>query len=750
VEIGERPLNAYSDRISARPGETIRFHVSCDGPEAYEARLVRLICADDNPNGAPFRAEHLPSPLDGRHAGRAQVIHAGSHAVVPASPASRFTEGVTLQALVMPTTPGKGRQAILGTWSETTHTGASLAVGDDGAAALVAGNGKASTWVTTGVPMAPRAWYRLAASVDAAGGTVTFVQEPLSGGHPVVHTAALPFDITGNEGPLLMAAWHHVHADGRGLHAGCFNGRIEAPRLSSRALDRDGISLAQDDPANGAVRDALVAAWDFSRGIGGEAIEDVSGNGHHGEVHHMPQRGVRGASWSGREMFWRHAPDEYGAIHFHDDDVYDAGWDESHVWTVPEGTASALYALHLTSGEAEEFVPFAVVPPRGERTSDICFLLPTATYMAYANSGRHFRNDTVEMKQFRATTMTASDCFLQAYSEYGLSTYDTHSDGSGVSISSRLRPVLNMRPRVRVWGLNADTHITSWLEHAGYGFDVVTDEELHAEGAGVLEGYRVLVTGTHPEYHTTEMLDAIEAYIDRGGRMIYTGANGFYWRIAYHPSKPGVIECRKTEGGTRSWVSEVGESHMSFTGEYGGLWRRSGRTPQELTGIGFTAQGFDRSTYYRRTDQSHDPRAAFIFEGIDEEILGDFGLIGGGAAGLELDRADVALGTPPHTLVLARSEDHSDGMLVVLEELTSNQPVMADQHPKVHADITFFENDRGGAVFSTGSIAFAGALPVNGYDNTIARMMANVVDRFLDPAPFEGFDASRPPSKPMA
>jgi N,N-dimethylformamidase len=750
VEIGQRPLNGYADRVSVRPGETIRFFVSCDGPARYDARLVRLICADDNPKGAPFSEEPIDTPLSGNHSGKNQVIHAGSHGLVPSAPEFECSDGFTLQALVMATTPENGRQGIIGTWSQTEHTGASLVVGDDGAAGLVVGDGKASVWITTGVPLVKRAWYRLAASYDRTSGSAVLVQEPLDGGHGTTRTVALPVEPTGRAGPLLMAAWHHEHDDGRGYHAGCFNGRIEAPRLAGCALEGEAIALAQADPRAGAVRDAIIGAWDFSQDISGERMVDISGNGHDGEVLHMPQRGVRGAAWSGREMCWRHAPDEYGAIHFHDDNVYDAGWDESHAWTVPDGTGSALYALHVTVGDAEEFVPFAVVPPRGQRTADICFLLPTATYMAYANSGRHFRNDSVEMKQFRCTQMALSDCFLQTHSEYGLSTYDTHSDGSGVSVSSRLRPVLNLRPRGRVWGLVADTHITSWLEHAGHSFDVVTDEELHAEGVEVLDGYRVLVTGTHPEYHTTEMLDGLDAWLQRGGRMIYSGANGFYWRIAYHAEKPGVIECRKTEGGTRSWVSEVGESFMSFSGEYGGLWRRAGRAPQEMVGIGFTAQGFDRSTYYRRTDESNDPRAAFIFEGIDDEVIGDFGLVGGGAAGLELDRADVALGTPHHALVVARSEDHSDGMMVVLEELTSNQPVMADDHPKVHADMTFFELEGGGAVFSTGSIAFGGSLPVKGYNNHVARLMSNVVVRFLDPEPFEGFDASRPATQAIA
>jgi len=89
-------------------------------------------------------------------------------------------------------------------------------------------------------------------------------------------------------------------------------------------------------------------------------------------------------------------------------------------------------------------------------------------------------------------------------------------------------------------------------------------------------------------------------------------------------------------------------------------------------------------------------------------------------------------------------------MLVVTEEMTSNQPVIGEGHPLVHADITFFEIEGGGAVFSTGSIAFAGSLPSNGFDNNIARLMGNVVRRFLDPAPFEGFDASRPPARAIA
>ena len=88
-----------------------------------------------------------------------------------------------------------------------------------------------------------------------------------------------------------------------------------------------------------------------------------------------------------------------------------------------------------------------------------------------------------------------------------------------------------------------------------------------------------------------------------------------------------MIEMRRAEDGTRAWVEAVGEYYHSSTGEYGGLWRRQGRAPNALAGVGFVAQGFDRSSYYRRTAASRDPRARFIFEGIEDEILGDFGIV---------------------------------------------------------------------------------------------------------------------------
>jgi N,N-dimethylformamidase len=50
--------------------------------------------------------------------------------------------------------------------------------------------------------------------------------------------------------------------------------------------------------------------------------------------------------------------------------------------------------------------------------------------------------------------------------------------------------------------------------------------------------------------------------------------------------------------------------------------------------------------------------------------------------------------------------------------------------------MVFFETPGGGAVFSTGSIAFVASLAHNGYDNNVSRLVRNAIARFVDPAPF--------------
>jgi len=464
----------------------------------------------------------------------------------------------------------------------------------------------------------------------------------------------------------------------------------------------------------------------------------------------LPTRAMTGRNWDGSEHNWRRAPAQYGAIHFHDDDVYDSGWDVDFALDVPERLPCGLYAVRLLAGNSEERIPFVVLPKRGAENK-LAVLLPTASYMAYANEAMGFAMSGAEQMTGQLTAFTPTHLYLNEHPEYGLSLYDSHSDGSGVSYSSRLRPILNMRPKFHFhWAcygkqgshlreFNADLSLIDWLTHIGAEHDVITDEDLHREGYALLKPYRALITGGHPEYTSTAMREGLAAFTAGGGRLMYLGGNGFYWRIAFSDTHPGAIEVRRNEGGIRTWAALPGEYFMSFTGEYGGMWRRQGNfAPQALCGVGFTAEGFDKSSYYRRTKASFDPRVDFMFKGIGaDELIGDFGFHGDGAAGNELDRADTLLGTPANALIVAQSENHTALYFVVNEEVLVNNPwIDGTNNPLVRADMVFYETSNGGAVFSVGSIAYNQSLGWNNYRNNVARLTGNVLRRFLDPTPF--------------
>src|SRR5207249_5773072 len=140
--------------------------------------------------------------------------------------------------------------------------------------------------------------------------------------------------------------------------------------------------------------------------------------------------------------------------------------------------------------------------------------------------------------------------------------------------------------------LGADMHLLDWLETEGFERDVITDHELHRDGLDLLARYRVVLTGAHPEYWTERMLDALAAYLDGGGRLMYLGGNGFYWVASVDPAQPHVIELRRGISGTRAWESRPGEWYHSTTGELGGIWRVRGWSPQRLVGVGFASQGW--------------------------------------------------------------------------------------------------------------------------------------------------------------
>jgi N,N-dimethylformamidase len=117
-------------------------------------------------------------------------------------------------------------------------------------------------------------------------------------------------------------------------------------------------------------------------------------------------------------------------------------------------------------------------------------------------------------------------------------------------------------------------------------------------------------------------------------------------------------------------------------------------------------------------------------------VIGTDGLVGGGAVGQEFDRYELALGTPPQSMLLGSSYGHTRYDGLVPEELYSTGPnVNGEEHPLVRGDLVFFTTVSGGAMFAASSMAWAPSLPMNGYDNDVSTVMLNVVRKFSADGP---------------
>jgi N,N-dimethylformamidase len=723
TDMTHRAILGYADSFSVRNGERIEFKVSAEAD--YRVTIERLRCGDEAGVGLKMRA--VDTEANRTCSGRVQPVTCGSYVAIARGGAFDL-QSFSLIAHVWPTMPKKGRgQVVMG--------GEGYALSIDANGALSARVGQKS--LALGAPLLERHWYVVAASYDAGTGELWVGQRPLvryaAPGDTLDETMERGIARPPETRRFRLAAG--VESGGRPTDF--YNGKIAQPRVFGRALRAEERKALLAGRRTHIDADGLVASWDFSQEISGTRVVDTSPHGLHGDVINLPTRAMKGPEWDGSEYNWTHKPEHYDAIHFHDDDLHDCGWETDFGFDVPVDFPSGLYCAHLVCDGEEDYVPFVVSPGPDRGRAPLALLLPTASYWAYGNTHHHLEWREGENVRGVFTTIDATTLFLHEHPEFGCSMYDHHSDGSGVCYASRLRPILNMRPRERLWQLPADTHIIDWLEEKGLAFDVITEDDLDQQGEALLAPYRCILTGTHPEYPSKKMLEAFDAYQKNGGRFIYLGGNGFYWRTSYHPTLPGIMEMRRAEDGIRTWAAEGGEYYHSFTGELGGMWRRMGRAPQSVAGVGMTAQGFDLSTYFERTERSFDPRVAFAFAGIGaQERIGDFGLIGAGAAGWEVDRADPRLGTPPHALVVATATDFTSSYHWMKEELThTHSAITGETCPMVRCDMVFYETPGGGAVFSMSSIAWAGALSHNGYENNVSRITENVLRRFIDPRP---------------
>lgn len=756
----KKTIVGYGLPWTVRPGETADFKVSTYAPGKYKADLIRLKSADEFDRGKRFQFEEVPAAFAGLYTGRNQAIHTGSFVEIGNANALDTLGSFTVVASVLPTlipNDGKGGaggiQHLIARWDAVSKKGWSLALDEQGRLAFYAGDGKTSQTVVVAAPLVIDRWYQVSAAYDAAENSVSLRYVPVAL-TPGEKFNLQPGQATGAVKPLVQSGTLRFAAASGGAGNGPlrradggFNGKLDTVRIAQGTLDAAAIGklLAALTPQAYDGKD-IVGFWDFAKGTGTTRVHDLGRHDLQGVAVNLPYRAMPGVNWNETSYNWQEQPAHYGAMYFHDDAVYDLEWKTDFSFKIPNDLKSGVYAVRLRLGDSEDYVPFYVAPPKGKTNAKIAFLLPTISYLAYSNltAGFNARIAIMEKGADGKEAMRLEDPikvivgakanadFLIDRPEFPGGVYEFHRDGTLIQHASRRYPNITTRPDAATITLNADLDIIEWLDHERFDYDVITDDLLQKEGVALLENYTAVVSGNHPEYVTKEVWTALENYQNQGGRFMYIGGNGYYWVTSFHREVPDVIEVRKVEQGNESFFY----AHQEFDGHRSGYWWDAGREPRELVGVRYSKpMAMEGGGHYRKLPAASNPRAAFIFEGIQGDIIGDFGKYAGGAAAEEVDSANIKRGTPRHALIVATSENIKWPYDASGEGLVDWRYRLNVKGPK--ADIVFYETPNGGAVFSVGSMGWRASLNHNGFKNNVSQMTGNVLRRFADATPFE-------------
>jgi len=354
-----------------------------------------------------------------------------------------------------------------------------------------------------------------------------------------------------------------------------------------------------------------------------------------------------------------------GSAQDYPEDAYKNGaqWCTSYSFEVPWEWPSGLYNARLYDGTASFNLLFVVRSPPGCEAR-IALLSSTNTWQAY--------NDWGGASFYRCGIPVCSG-----------GTYSTL-----VSLD-RPNPVASSAMHLAA----GERFILGWLENNYYPYSMLTDSDLHGDPSA-LQPFSTVIVNTHSEYWSKEMYDALQAFHDGGGNILYLSGNGIYWKVTLQGRQ---MEVRKDSG-----IHEQ-------TGERGGLWRALGRPEAALLGVRYDGRHYPNCGPYvvRPGFASH-----WIFAGTglqDGDAFGASGLnratcASGAASGWEMDGVDPTFRPPSLQLIAEGVVDGGAGADMTYYE-TSDQPPY-------------------GGVFSVGSITFGGSLAV---DPNLSQIIANVL-----------------------
>jgi hypothetical protein len=370
---------------------------------------------------------------------------------------------------------------------------------------------------------------------------------------------------------------------------------------------------------------------------------------------------------------------------------------------------SGLYYLHAET-ESGDFFSFPWVVAPAQPSAPICVLASSMTWNAYNNFGG--RSNYINATRLPDTPTVNGRQDLKRYSLEGSYTEWREPDDEYAPISWERPEPFNHVPeetestdpiagRQPCHLAPAEWRFLAWLEREGYDYDFYSEHQLH-NGEVDLDAYKVVISQVHPEYWSAHMYDQIKAWVQqRGGHFMYLGGNGLNCEIEVLDDHRMHYKTHVISGPDGTGAVDPNDPTKVYESRFG----RTHESEANLLGVVFTERGIMTAAPYACLAPEH-----WVFTGTGlrkEDLFGENSQherIPGGASGHETDKMSPS--SPANTQLLAKGTNPDNG----------------------GAEMTVYETESGGAVFSVGSITWSACVLVDPY---ISRITSNVINRFL-------------------
>jgi hypothetical protein len=447
------------------------------------------------------------------------------------------------------------------------------------------------------------------------------------------------------------------------------------------------------------------------------------------------------------------------------------GWPVALEIEVGADWATGYYDIVLTDAAGEAAHHFVVVkPPLGARTARAAFVLATNTAHAYNWwGGANAYCDVTALMARRADLPTAMAGAI------GVLSTQRPFPQMLIAPPADVPRLVNLRPRGfeerpfagdPTWPRRRELSpydnsagflhkwehaFAAWAEGQEIGLDYFTDADLEA-GPGLLDGYAALLVVGHSEYWSAPQRDAIEAYVDQGGKLAIFSGNTAFWKVRFEDEGRRFI-CHKWKGFEADPVARADPAQGTH------LWSHQafGRPEAEITGLSFLFGGYHRLGLcaargqggYTVYDAGHWALAGCdLFYG---DVIGqDLPFLGYENDGCRfqfgddgLPKAVGALGVPRDLEIIALApcalgEDPDSGyrplippenLDIIAREAFGDPPGPATERRLLRGHAVMAAFRRGaGEVFNGGTTEWAHALKAG--DPFVARITRNVLQRF--------------------